>query len=262
MIALAALYLAFSLEDKSSSDSHRLRGKVLMPYNIGEGEESGAYYVQKPQGQAGDSAVFGVGTDAEGEFEPIKLLTRSTAPSLFASLNISLPMLLSIVQHLVSLYPLWDSFAPRRNPATGAPNSGLGMGSGLGTANDPKAHLMAYRAAQALRRAQAVDKERESREMAATAREGTRAHLQAQADGHTHNDTADKDTLTPSTPAPGTNEPGQAADEVRQKRYPERPIRYPPGPRLTEEGVPALLTMLWRDVANRQDRERETRRLG
>lgn len=287
MIALAALYLAFSLEDKSSTDSHRLRGKVLMPYKLGDQGEHGhpdevpVYYVQKPVNQSGTESSHnntghhnnltpGIGVYGSGDgdnsmedFEPIKLLTRTNAPRLFASLDVSLPMLLSIVQHLVSLYPLWDSFAPRRNPVQGtAPGAG---GPGSGSGSDPKAHLMAYRAAQALRRAQAMDKEREGREMVLNARESTKAHLQANTNAGAvssggradpqNASLSNKNPLPPSTSTP--------IPEERPKRYPENPVRYPPGPHLTEEGVPTLLTTLWREVASRQERAvREGRRAG
>ena len=270
MIALAALYLAFSLEDKSSADSHRLRGKVLMPFRIGDEkpDEVPVYYIQKPNTQVGaegqtqstsgngHGVALSSGTDPGlrmGDFEPIKLLTRTNAPRLFASLDISLPMLLSIVQQLVSLYPLWDSFAPRRTPGTGTPGS-------ASSANDPKAHLMAYRAAQALRRAQAVDKEREAREMALNARESTRAQLQANAAGKPPIDDKNDEPVekAPAPPVSGD----LFVEQEKIKRYPEQPVRFPPGPHLTEEGVPTLLTTLWREVANRQEREREAKRLG
>jgi hypothetical protein len=258
-----------------------------MPYKLGDQGEHGhpdevpVYYVQKPVNQSGTESSHnntghhnnltpGIGVYGSGDgdnstedFEPIKLLTRTNAPRLFASLDVSLPMLLSIVQHLVSLYPLWDSFAPRRNPGQGtAPGAG---GPGSGSGSDPKAHLMAYRAAQALRRAQAVDKEREGREMVLNARESTKAHLQANtnagaisSEGRADPQNASLSNKNPLPPSTTTPMPGE-----RPKRYPENPVRYPPGPHLTEEGVPALLTTLWREVASRQERAaREGRRAG
>jgi hypothetical protein len=262
MIALSALYLAFSLEDKLSADSYRLRGRMLMPLRTGSERpgEFPVYYIFKPRDQLplDSPGLLAPGVPVSSilpspaDSSPIRLLTRGNAPKFFASLDISFPLLLSIVQQLISLYPLWESFAPRRNPGT------AGVAGASTPGNDPKAHLMAYRAAQALRRAQAMDKEREGREMVLNAREGTKAHLimNSKAQGTSQEG---PNQISSSTP----QQVDLRADETskREKRYPENPVRWPTQPCLTEERVPTLLSTLWREVANRSEKEREQKRM-
>jgi len=218
------------------------------------------YYIFKPRDQLplDSPGLLAPGVPASAilpspaDSTPIRLLTRGNAPKFFASLDVSFPLLLSIVQQLISLYPLWESFAPRRNPGT------AGVAGASTPGNDPKAHLMAYRAAQALRRAQAVDKEREGREMVLNAREGTKAHLVMNGKPQAVLQEGSSQT---SGPTPQQVDMSTDGTLKREKRYPENPVRWPTQPCLTEERVPALLSTLWREVATRSEKEREQKRM-
>lgn len=218
------------------------------------------YYIFKPRDQLplDSPGLLAPGVPASAilpspaDSTPIRLLTRGNAPKFFASLDVSFPLLLSIVQQLISLYPLWESFAPRRNPGT------AGVAGASTPGNDPKAHLMAYRAAQALRRAQAMDKEREGREMVLNAREGTKAHLVMNGKPQAVLQEGSSQT---SGPTPQQVDMSTDGTLKREKRYPENPVRWPTQPCLTEERVPALLSTLWREVATRSEKEREQKRM-
>ena len=218
------------------------------------------YYIFKPRDQLplDSPGLLAPGVPASAilpspaDSTPIRLLTRGNAPKFFASLDVSFPLLLSIVQQLISLYPLWESFAPRRNPGT------AGVAGASTPGNDPKAHLMAYRAAQALRRAQAMDKEREGREMVLNAREGTKAHLVMNGKPQAALQEGSSQT---SGPTPQQVDMSTDGTLKREKRYPENPVRWPTQPCLTEERVPALLSTLWRGLATRSEKEREQKRM-
>lgn len=89
LIALAALYLSFSLEDKSPRDPFRVRGQTVSSL---------------------DRTSLSSSTATEGTSRPVmdRLITRAKAAGYFADFAISLPTMLTIVQEIISLYPLWE----------------------------------------------------------------------------------------------------------------------------------------------------------
>jgi cyclin C len=89
LIALAALYLSFSLEDKSPRDPFRVRGQTVSSL---------------------DRTNLSSNTATDGPSRPVmdRLITRAKAAGYFADFAISLPTMLTIVQEIISLYPLWE----------------------------------------------------------------------------------------------------------------------------------------------------------
>ncbi|GHJ89211.1 hypothetical protein NliqN6_5613 [Naganishia liquefaciens] len=103
LIALAALYLSFSLEDKSPRDPFRVRGQTVS--SLDRMSLSSSHAVKD------DNA------------RPVmdRLITRARAAGYFADFAISLPTMLTIVQEIISLYPLWEDLegkAVSRGPQT------------------------------------------------------------------------------------------------------------------------------------------------
>jgi cyclin C len=90
LIALAALYLSFSLEDKSPRDPFRVRGQTVSSLDR--------------------SSLSSAHDAAQGANRPVmdRLITRAKAAGYFADFAISLPTMLTIVQEIISLYPLWE----------------------------------------------------------------------------------------------------------------------------------------------------------
>lgn len=102
LIALAALYLSFSLEDKSPRDPFRVRGQTVSSL---------------------DRTNLATSQDAtQGPNRPVmdRLITRAKAAGYFADFAISLPTMLTIVQEIISLYPLWEELEGKSVPASHA----------------------------------------------------------------------------------------------------------------------------------------------
>lgn len=94
IIALAALYLSFSLEDKSPRDPFRVRGQTVSSLdrtNLATSELS----------------------KGENRSAMDRLIIRAKAAGYFADFAISLPTMLTIVQEIISLYPLWEELEGR-----------------------------------------------------------------------------------------------------------------------------------------------------
>ncbi|KAJ9101181.1 hypothetical protein QFC21_003399 [Naganishia friedmannii] len=94
IIALAALYLSFSLEDKSPRDPFRVRGQTVSSL-----DRTNLTTSDLPRGEV-RSAMD-------------RLIIRAKAAGYFADFAISIPTMLTIVQEIISLYPLWEELEGR-----------------------------------------------------------------------------------------------------------------------------------------------------
>jgi cyclin C len=94
IIALAALYLSFSLEDKSPRDPFRVRGQTVSSL---------------------DRTSLTINEISRGEDRSAmdRLIIRAKAAGYFADFAISIPTMLTIVQEIISLYPLWEELEGR-----------------------------------------------------------------------------------------------------------------------------------------------------
>lgn len=103
LIALAALYLSFSLEDKSPRDPFRVRGQTVSSLD-----------------RTSLSSNIAV---ADSTTRPVmdRLITRAKAAGYFADFAISLPTMLTIVQEIISLYPLWEELEGKAAPRIAPP---------------------------------------------------------------------------------------------------------------------------------------------
>lgn len=147
MIALSALYIAFALDEKLPPDSYRLRGRNLTPVPTVNPSDVPIYYIQAPLTTTTSTSTTPDSNKAStGPGSPpqvVRLLTRAYAPRFFASLDISVSLLFTIVQSLISIYPVWDSLISR-DPLVDKPLLSSGGGSTMTTTTN--AHLATLKA--------------------------------------------------------------------------------------------------------------------